>query len=89
MGWVKASVSLLLAAAIFCRQLHFARAARRGRRRREPREQGCTFRADPSEFLQAQSRARADVFERASKAWPRKRPERRGARRIDPPAQLH
>jgi hypothetical protein len=30
-------------------------------------EQGCTFRVDPSEFVQAQSRARTDVFERASK----------------------
>jgi hypothetical protein len=66
MYWVKGSVSLLTAAAIVFGSFTL-RVRAFDEEEDQTREQGCTFRADPSELLQAQSRARVDVFERASK----------------------
>jgi hypothetical protein len=66
MGWVKSTIALLSACAVlFCGFVFRVSASEED----EPqsREAGCTFRADPAEFLQSQSRARSSVFERAAK----------------------
>jgi hypothetical protein len=60
---VNGFVSLLTAAAIVGGSL----AIRVRAEEAETREVGCSFRADPAEFLQRQSRARTDAYERTAK----------------------
>jgi hypothetical protein len=67
MRWLKGSISLLAAGAVLTGGSWRPVQAENEEGAPQTRDEGCTFRSDPAEFLQSQSRARFDAFDLASK----------------------
>jgi hypothetical protein len=80
MRWVNGSVSLLAAAAVLTAGFAWKVQAEDDEIPAAARDEGCTFRSDPVEFLQSQSRARFGAFDRAAKL------SRQGIRKAAVPA---